>query len=118
LFRLLKTHQAWTTRFLAEPSLIDVADTYGHERLHPMRDGRSPRPTSGLGVLSRPPRRHSTRLTAAHTATFTFRDAFVAKRQCRHGSSYGEAYFVTLKPVQFCMVLTWRSTTTQAEDSL
>ena len=29
LFRLLKTHQNWTNRFLAEPTLLGVADTYG-----------------------------------------------------------------------------------------
>jgi hypothetical protein len=42
LFRLFSTHQDWTNRFLAEPSLLGVADTYGIELLHPMREGRSP----------------------------------------------------------------------------
>jgi hypothetical protein len=41
LFRLFKAHQAWTDRFLAEPTLLGVADTYGIELLHPMREGRS-----------------------------------------------------------------------------
>jgi hypothetical protein len=41
LFRLFKGHQAWTDRFLAEPSLLGVADTYGIELVHPMREGRS-----------------------------------------------------------------------------
>jgi hypothetical protein len=41
LFRLFKVHQAWTDRFLAEPTLLGVADTYGLELLHPMREGRS-----------------------------------------------------------------------------
>jgi len=43
LFRLFSTHQDWTNRFLAEPSLLGVADTYGIELLHPMREGRSPK---------------------------------------------------------------------------
>ena len=43
LFRLFETHQDWTNRFLAEPSLMGVADTYGIELLHPMREGRSPK---------------------------------------------------------------------------
>jgi hypothetical protein len=42
LFRLLSTHQDWTNCFLAEPSLLGVADSYGIELLHPMREGRSP----------------------------------------------------------------------------
>jgi hypothetical protein len=41
LFRLLKAHRAWTDRFLAEPSLLGVADTYGIELVHPRREGRS-----------------------------------------------------------------------------
>lgn len=41
LFRLLKTHQDWTARFLAEPTVLGVADTYGVELLHPIREGRS-----------------------------------------------------------------------------
>jgi hypothetical protein len=42
LARLFKTHTAWTTRFLAAPTVLGVADTYGIELLHPMREGRSP----------------------------------------------------------------------------
>lgn len=41
LFRLFKTHQDWTDRFLAEPTLMGVADTYGIELIHPVREGRS-----------------------------------------------------------------------------
>ncbi len=41
LFRLFKTHQDWTDRFLAEPTVLGVADTYGIELLHPYREGRS-----------------------------------------------------------------------------
>lgn len=38
LFRLLATHQDWTLRFLAEPTLIGVIDSYGIELLHPARE--------------------------------------------------------------------------------
>lgn len=43
LFRLFKTHQDWTNRFLAEPSLLGVIDSYGIELIHPAREGRSPK---------------------------------------------------------------------------
>ena len=42
LARLFKTHTAWTTRFLAAPTVLGVADSDGVELLHPMREGRSP----------------------------------------------------------------------------
>ena len=42
LFRRLKTHQDWTGRFLADPTVLGVADTYGIELLHPIREGRTP----------------------------------------------------------------------------
>jgi len=41
LFRLFKAHQGWTDRFLAAPTVLGVADTYGIELLHPYREGRS-----------------------------------------------------------------------------
>jgi len=41
LARLFKTHTAWTARFLAAPTVLGVADTYGIELIHPMREGRS-----------------------------------------------------------------------------
>jgi hypothetical protein len=43
LFRLFNTHQPWIERFMAEPSLIGVIDTYGIELIHPRREGRSER---------------------------------------------------------------------------
>ena len=43
LFRLLKAHRHWTDRFLADPTILGVADSYGIELLHPIREGRSPR---------------------------------------------------------------------------
>ena len=39
--RLFKTHTAWTARFLAAPTVLGVADSYGIELIHPMREGRS-----------------------------------------------------------------------------
>jgi hypothetical protein len=41
LFRLFNTHRHWTKRFMAEPSLLGLIDTYGIELLHPRREGRS-----------------------------------------------------------------------------
>jgi hypothetical protein len=41
LFRLLATHQDWTAGFLADPTILGVADTYGVELIHPIREGRS-----------------------------------------------------------------------------
>jgi hypothetical protein len=42
LARLFKTHTAWTAALLAAPTVLGVADSYGIELLHPMREGRSP----------------------------------------------------------------------------
>ncbi len=42
LFRLFKAHRDWTARFLAEPTVFGVIDTYGIELIHPYREGRSP----------------------------------------------------------------------------
>lgn len=41
LGRLLVAHQDWTRRFLSEPTLLGVADSYGIELVHPRREGRS-----------------------------------------------------------------------------
>jgi len=38
LFRLLATHQDWADRFLADPTLLGVIDSYGIELLHPVRE--------------------------------------------------------------------------------
>ncbi len=43
LFRLFAAHRAWADYCLAEPTVLGVADSYGIELLHPMRDGRSER---------------------------------------------------------------------------
>src|SRR5262245_47078188 len=50
LFRLFKTHQAWTQAFRASPTVLGVIDTYGIELLHPMREGRSPRQIGRKGL--------------------------------------------------------------------
>jgi len=50
LFRLLKKHPGWTNHFLAEPSLLGIADTYGIELLHPRREGRSPHQLGDKGL--------------------------------------------------------------------
>jgi len=50
LFRLFQVHPDWTDRFLAQPSLLGVADTYGIELLHPMREGRSAQPIGKKGL--------------------------------------------------------------------
>src|SRR5215467_4831209 len=42
LFRLFKTHHAWTQVFLAAPTVLGVIDTYGIELIHLIREGRSP----------------------------------------------------------------------------
>jgi hypothetical protein len=50
LFRLFTTHRDWTERFLAAPTILGVADTYGIELLHPMREGRSAQQIGRKGV--------------------------------------------------------------------
>jgi hypothetical protein len=40
LFRLFATHWLWARVFLASPSLLGVADTFGIELRHPLRQGR------------------------------------------------------------------------------
>jgi hypothetical protein len=43
LFRLFATHRDWADYFLAQPTVLGVADSYGIELLHPIREGRSAR---------------------------------------------------------------------------
>jgi hypothetical protein len=50
LFRLCKTHQAWTQAFLASPTVLGVIDTYGIELIHPIREGRSPQQIGRKGL--------------------------------------------------------------------
>ncbi len=41
LFRLFATHRGWAQCFLADPTVMGIADSYGIELLHPIREGRS-----------------------------------------------------------------------------
>ena len=41
LFELFVAHQNWTQRFLADPTVLGVADSYGIELIHPKREGRN-----------------------------------------------------------------------------
>jgi len=40
LVRLFAAHQGWADRFLAEPTILGVADSYGVELTHPYREQR------------------------------------------------------------------------------
>jgi len=42
LLRLFKTHQDWTARFLAAPTILGVTDSFGIEFCHPVRELRFP----------------------------------------------------------------------------
>jgi hypothetical protein len=53
LFRLFKTHRGWANHFLAQPTLLGVADTYGIEFIHPVREGRHPTPIGKKGKSNR-----------------------------------------------------------------
>ena len=53
LFRLFKTHRDWTNRFLAEPTVLGVVDSYGVELLHPCREGRSDKQIGKKGFSNR-----------------------------------------------------------------
>ncbi len=44
MFRLFAAHRDWTARFLAAPTVLGVADSYGVELLHPYREQRHPVP--------------------------------------------------------------------------
>jgi len=41
LFRLFNSHRELTERFMAEPSMMGLFDTFGIELIHPRREGRS-----------------------------------------------------------------------------
>jgi hypothetical protein len=53
LFRLLAAHQEWTDRFLADPTVLGVADSYGIELIHPRREGRSKAQIGKKGTSNR-----------------------------------------------------------------
>lgn len=50
LFRLFNSHRHYVKRFLAEPSLMGVIDSYGIELLHPIREGRNDKQLGKKGI--------------------------------------------------------------------
>ena len=50
LFRLFMPPQDWTQVFLAAPTVLGGIDPYGIERIHPMREGRSPQQIGRKGL--------------------------------------------------------------------
>ena len=50
LFRLFKTHRDWANRFLADPTILGVIDSYGIEFIHPIREGRNPSQIGKKGI--------------------------------------------------------------------
>lgn len=50
LFRLFATHDRWTEYFLAEPTALSVADSYGIELRHPWREDRADRQIGANGL--------------------------------------------------------------------
>lgn len=53
LFRLFVAHQDLARRFLADPTVLGVIDSYGIELLHPVREGRSKRQIGRKGKSNR-----------------------------------------------------------------
>ena len=53
LFRLFNTHRKWTERFMADPTLIGLMDTYGIELIHPRREGRTTRQIGKKGLSNK-----------------------------------------------------------------
>jgi hypothetical protein len=53
LFRLFATHRDWVERFLAGPTLFGVADTFGIELIHPVREGRSKQQIGKKGLSNK-----------------------------------------------------------------
>jgi hypothetical protein len=50
LFRLFAAHQDWADYFLAQPTVLGVADTYGIELRHPWREDRADLQIGGKGL--------------------------------------------------------------------
>src|SRR5262249_44429791 len=44
------THEDFSDRLLAAPTVLGVIDTYGIELIHPMREGRSPQQIGRKGL--------------------------------------------------------------------
>ena len=52
-FRALKQQQGWLNRFLAQPSMIGLIDSFGIELIHPRREGRSEQQIGRKGLSNR-----------------------------------------------------------------
>ena len=50
LFRLFAAHAEWAEYFLAQPTTLGVADTYGIELRHPWREDRADQQIGGKGL--------------------------------------------------------------------
>jgi hypothetical protein len=50
LLRLFATQQDWAEYFLAEPTVVGVADSYGSEVRHPWREDRADQQLGGKGL--------------------------------------------------------------------
>lgn len=50
LFRLLMAATIHTERFLADPTVLGILDSFGIELVHPRREGRSSRPVGTKGI--------------------------------------------------------------------
>ena len=50
LFRLFAAHADWAERFLAQPTTLGVADTFGIELRHPWREDRADQQIGGKGL--------------------------------------------------------------------
>ena len=50
LFRRIETQAGWTGYFLAQPTVLGVADSYGIELRHPIREGRRERQIGKKGI--------------------------------------------------------------------
>jgi hypothetical protein len=50
LFRLFETHYQWTEYFLAQPTILGVADSYRIELRHPWREDRAARQIGAKGL--------------------------------------------------------------------
>lgn len=53
LFRLFVSHQPLTERFMAEPTVLGVIDSYGIELIHPIREGRSEQQIGKKGLSNK-----------------------------------------------------------------
>lgn len=53
LFSLFNTHRRWLDRFMAQPNLLGVIDSYGIELIHPRRQGRSDKQIGKKGLSNK-----------------------------------------------------------------